>query len=60
MNERSERLARVLSVPLLIAALLTIPVLVIEQAHANEYQSFPSGHTSVSFAAAATLQNRYG
>src|SRR6266536_18797 len=36
MNERSERLARVLSVPLLIAALLTIPVVVIEQAHASE------------------------
>src|SRR5207249_1851250 len=36
MNERSERLARVLSVPLLIAALLTIPVVVIEQAPAGE------------------------
>jgi voltage-gated potassium channel len=36
MNDRSERLARVLNVPLLIAALLTIPVVVIEQAHASE------------------------
>lgn len=26
----------------------------------SDRQSFPSGHTSVSFAAAATLQNRYG
>ncbi len=35
MDERSERLARVLNVPLLIAALLTVPVIVIEQAHAS-------------------------
>ncbi|MCP5397350.1 MAG: phosphatase PAP2 family protein [Sphingomonadaceae bacterium] len=26
----------------------------------SDYNSFPSGHTSVSFAAAATLHNRYG
>src|ERR671930_138601 len=36
MDERSERLARFLEVPLLIAALLTIPVIVIEQRHAAE------------------------
>jgi voltage-gated potassium channel len=35
MDERSERLARILNVPLLIAALLTIPVIVIEQRHAG-------------------------
>src|ERR1044072_2135487 len=33
MDERSERLARILNVPLLIAALLTVPVIVIEQRH---------------------------
>ena len=26
----------------------------------SDFKSFPSGHTSVSFAAAASLQNRYG
>jgi voltage-gated potassium channel len=36
MDERSERLARFLNVPLLIAALLTIPVIVFEQAHVGE------------------------
>jgi voltage-gated potassium channel len=33
MDDRSERLAKLLSVPLLIAALLTVPVIVIEQRH---------------------------
>jgi voltage-gated potassium channel len=36
MNERSERLARILKVPLVIAALLTIPVVIIEESHAGE------------------------
>src|SRR5690348_16869170 len=33
MDERAEKLARILNVPLLIAALLTLPVIVIEQRH---------------------------
>jgi hypothetical protein len=35
VNERSERLAKNLKVPLLIATLLTLPVIVIEQRHAR-------------------------
>lgn len=31
-----------------------------ERPDGSDHRSFPSGHTSVSFAAAASLQNRYG
>jgi voltage-gated potassium channel len=36
VDERSERLARILKVPLLVAVLFTVPVIVIEQAHAGD------------------------